>query len=35
MEGGLAALVGVNAGIEIGFNDEGWSNFVDFITFWD
>lgn len=35
MEGGVAALLGVSGGIEIGFNDEGWSNFVDFITFWD
>ena len=35
MEGGVAALLGVSGGIEIGFNDEGWSNFVDIITFWD
>ena len=34
-EGGVAALFGVSAGIEIGFNDEGWDNFVDFVTFWD
>lgn len=35
VEGGLAALVGVSGGVEIGFNDEGWDNFVDFVTFWD
>lgn len=34
-EGGVAALLGVSAGVEIGFNDEGWDNFVDFVTFWD
>lgn len=35
LEGGAAALIGGSAGIEIGFNDEGWDNFVDFIVFWD
>ena len=35
LEGGAAALIGGSAGIEIGFNDEGWDNFVDFIMFWD
>lgn len=35
MEGGAAALLGISGGIEIGFNDEGWDNFVDFVTFWD
>lgn len=35
MEGGVAAALGLSAGIEIGFNDSGWDNFVDFITFWD
>ena len=35
LEGGVAALLGVSGGIEIGFNDEGWDNFVDFVTFWD
>ncbi len=35
IEGGVAALIGGSAGIEIGFNDEGWNNFIDFITFWD
>ena len=35
MEGGVAALLGVEGGVEIGFNEQGWSNFVDFITFWD
>jgi len=34
LEGGAAALIGGSAGIEIGFNDEGWDNFVDFIIFW-
>ena len=34
-EGGAAALLGLSAGVEVGFNDEGWSNFLDFITFWD
>lgn len=32
---GAAALLGVSGGVEIGFNDEGWDNFVDFIIFWD
>ena len=35
LEGGAAALIGGSAGIEIGFNDEGWDNFVDFVIFWD
>ena len=35
MEGGAAALLGVSGGVEIGFNNEGWDNFVDFVTFWD
>lgn len=35
LEGGAAALIGGSVGVEIGFNDEGWDNFVDFITFWD
>lgn len=35
LEGGAAALIGGSAGIGIGFNDEGWDNFVDFIIFWD
>lgn len=35
IKGGAAALIGGSAGIEIGFNEEGWDNFVDFITFWD
>ncbi|WP_122789246.1 hypothetical protein [Intestinibacillus sp. Marseille-P6563] len=35
LEGGAAALIGGSAGIEIGFNDDGWDNFVDFIVFWD
>lgn len=35
LEGGLAAVFGVSGGVEIGFNEEGWSNFIDFITFWD
>lgn len=35
MDGGLAAVIGVSGGIEVGFNDEGWDNFVDFVTFWD
>lgn len=33
LEGGAAALIGGSAGIEIGFNDEGWDNFIDFIFF--
>lgn len=35
LEGGAAALLGGSVGVEIGFNDEGWDNFVDFVTFWD
>lgn len=35
LNGGAAALIGGSAGVEIGFNDEGWNNFVDFIVFWD
>lgn len=35
MSGGAAALLGVSGGVKIGFNDEGWDNFVDFVTFWD
>lgn len=35
LEGELAAIVGVSGGIEIGFNEEGWDNFVDYVTFWD
>lgn len=35
LEGGAAALLGGSVGIEIGFNEEGWDNFVDFLTFWD
>lgn len=29
MEGGVAALLGVSGGVEIGFNDEGWDNFTE------
>lgn len=28
VEGGVAAVLGVSGGIEIGFNDEGWENFT-------
>ena len=35
MEGGFAALLGVSGGVEIGFNDTGWSEFWDMVTFWD
>lgn len=35
MEVGGAALIGGAVGIEIGVNETGWNNFVDFITFWD
>lgn len=35
MDAGLAAGFGLSAGVEIGFNEEGWDEFVDFITFWD
>lgn len=37
-EGGAAALFGVGTGVEIGINETGWNNFmnfVDFLTFWD
>jgi len=37
LEGGAAAVLGVSGGVEIGFNDTGWSNlcsgFVDFTSF--
>lgn len=26
---GVAALLGVSGGVEIGFNDEGWDNFTE------
>ena len=29
LEGEVAALLGVSAGVEIGFNDEGWNNFTE------
>ena len=32
---GAAALFGVSVGVEIGFNETGWNNFVDAVTFWD
>ena len=32
---GAAALLEVSGEVEVGFNDEGWDNFVDFIVFWD
>lgn len=35
IEGGVAALLGCSAGIEIGLNEEGWDNFIDYISFWD
>ncbi|MBP3413824.1 MAG: BACON domain-containing protein [Clostridia bacterium] len=35
MEGGAAVGIGGSVGIEIGFNEEGWNNFLDFIVFWD
>lgn len=35
LEGGAAALLGGSVGIEVGFNEEGWDNFVDFVVFWD
>lgn len=34
-EVGAAAGIGGSIGIEIGVNEEGWNNFVDFVTFWD
>lgn len=33
--GGGAAGIGGAVGIEVGINETGWDNFVDFITFWD
>ena len=33
--GGGAARIGGAVGIEVGINETGWDNFVDFITFWD
>lgn len=35
LKGGAAALLGGSVGLEIGFNDTGWDNFVDAVTFWD
>ena len=33
--GDIAAFLGVSGRIEIGLNEEGWNNCVDFLTFWD
>lgn len=35
VKGGAAALLGVSGGIEIGFNETGWTEFWDMVTFWD
>lgn len=35
IKGGAAAGIGGSVGIEIGFNETGWDNFVDAVTFWD
>ncbi len=35
LKGGAAALFGGSVGVEIGFNETGWDNFVDAVTFWD
>ena len=35
LKGGAAAGYGGAIGLQVGFNDEGWDNFVDFVTFWD
>ena len=35
MEGGFAALLGISGGVEIGFNETGWTEFWDWVTFWD
>lgn len=35
VKGGAAALFGGSVGLEIGFNETGWDNFVDAVTFWD
>lgn len=35
MKVGAAAVIGGSVGIQVGLNEEGWNNFVDFVTFWD
>lgn len=35
IKGGAAAGIGGSVGIEVGFNETGWANFVDAVTFWD
>lgn len=35
LKGGAAAIIGGSVGIEIGFNETGWDNFVDAVTFWN
>lgn len=34
MEGGVAALLGLSFGVEIGLNEGGWNNVVNFMKFW-
>ena len=34
-EVGAAKLFGLTVGVEVGLNDTGWANFVDYLTFWD
>lgn len=35
LKAGAAALIGGSVEIAVGLNEDGWDNFVDFITFWD
>lgn len=35
IKGGAAAGIGGSVGIEVGFNETGWDNFVDAVTFWN
>lgn len=35
IEGGASAIIGGSVGLEVGYNETGWNNFIDAVTFWD